>query len=64
MAYPKIKLRDRQIVLVSGFKAPMGAAGENDRAVIIDKVTLEEVATAHKDAVAFGYVKGKWFPAA
>jgi hypothetical protein len=64
MAYPRIKLCDRQIILVSGFTTAREAAGKTGHLVIIDKSTLEAVATANREAVAFGYVHGKWFPAA
>jgi hypothetical protein len=64
MAYPTIKLRDRQIIVLSGFKTPTDMAGRNGPPVVIDEIMLKAVATANRDAVAFGYVKGRWFPAA
>ena len=64
MAYPTIKLRDRQIILVSGFSRPTDTAGRRRPPVITDETMLKAVATANGEAVAFGYVKGKWFPAA
>ena len=65
MAFPTIKLSDeRQIIVVSGFDQPRGVADKRRQPVVIDKSTLVAVAAAHKDAVAFGYVRGNWFPAA
>jgi hypothetical protein len=64
MAYPTIKLGDRHIIVVSGFKAPTDAPGRAGDPVITDEATLKAVAAATKEAVAFGYVHGKWFPAA
>ncbi len=65
MAFPTIKLsNERQIIVVSGFDHPRGAADKRLQPVVIDKSTLEAVAATHKDAVAFGYVRGHWFPAA
>jgi hypothetical protein len=64
MAYPIIKLCDRQIIVVSGFRTSTDPAGWNGPPVILDETMLKAVATGNSEAVAFGYVKGRWFPAA
>ena len=41
MAYPTIKLGDRHIIVVSGFKAPTDAPGRAGDPVITDEATLK-----------------------
>jgi hypothetical protein len=38
--------------------------GAGKRAVVTAKQKLEEAAKRQQDAVAFGYVSGRWMPAA
>ena len=64
MSYPKIKLPDREIIVLSGFDQTRCVDGKTRQPVIVDISTLASVAAAHEDAVAFGYVKRKWWPAA
>jgi hypothetical protein len=64
MAYPKIKLNRREIILLNGFERHQSSQGKVEPAVVIDKRKLEAVAAGHSDAVAFGYVRGRWMPAA
>lgn len=68
MALPKIALRGRKIILLSGFKDRLeGNAKGNDgsRGVIVDaEDKLWQAAKRNPDAVAFGYVAGQWIAAA
>ena len=58
MSYPTIDIDQKRIILLSGFeKTTCGL-------VIAARDRLEEAAKKHRDAVAFGYVSGKWVPAA
>lgn len=65
MALPKIVVRGRKIILLSGFKGTAKDASTDHRDVIVhaeDK--LRQAAKRHPDAVAFGYVAGEWIAAA
>lgn len=72
MALPKIALRGRKIILLSGFKDRVeGSAVEsralgNDgrRGLIVDEDKLWLAAKRNPDAVAFGYIAGRWVAAA
>ena len=61
MAFPKIDIHERKIILLSGFRPARPGDGT---IAITDQVKLEEVAGKHRDAIAFGYVSGRWVPAA
>lgn len=65
MALPKVALRGRKVILLSGF------TDENDRTdamrpgVIVDaRDKLLLAAKRNPDAVAFGYVAGVWVASA
>jgi hypothetical protein len=65
MALPKIVLRGRKIILLSGFKN--GAKDKNTkyRDLVVDaEDKLRHAAQLNPDAVAFGYVAGEWIAAA
>jgi hypothetical protein len=68
MALPKIVMRGRKIILLSGFKD--GKDGPKDkhtkhRALVVDaEDKLRLAAKRDPDAVAFGYVAGEWIGAA
>ena len=64
MAYRKIELNRREVILLSGFNSHASVGGKEAPIFVIDRRELEAVAAAHNDAVAFGYVQGKWLPAA
>lgn len=64
MAFPTITLKDRHIIVVSGFRIATDASGRTDELVIIHEAALKAVAAANKEVVAFGFVNGAWFPAA
>lgn len=59
MSFPLIQVDEKKIILLSGFR------GEPDeRIVVTARNELEAAAKRHRDAVAFGYVAGRWMPAA
>jgi hypothetical protein len=61
MSYPVINIDQKKVILLSGFKRKRGARGP----LVIKSIAQLELATRkHGDAVAFGYVAGKWRPAA
>jgi ribosomal protein S2 len=59
MSYPLIQIDERKIVLLSGFRSEPGK-----HVVVTAKRELQAAAKRHSDAVAFGYVSGRWMPAA
>ncbi len=67
MACPKIEVRGKRVILLSGFPDNVDAARTS---VVINDVDvksaeqLQQSAKLHPDAVAFGYVAGRWVPAA
>ena len=65
MALPRIVLRGRKIILLSGFKDGAQDKGAKHRALVVDaKDKLRQAAQRNPDAVAFGYVAGHWIAAA
>ncbi len=65
MALPKIVLRGRKIILLSGFKDEAGSKSTKHRKVLVDaEDKLRLAAKANPDACAFGYVAGEWIAAA
>lgn len=65
MALPTIIVRERQIVLLSGFESVYAEHGKAPPKVIIrDKDKLDRSVQRDRDAVAFGYVAGKWIASA
>ncbi|MFN3624268.1 MAG: hypothetical protein ACK4TP_09435 [Hyphomicrobium sp.] len=66
MACPKIEVRGKRVILLSGFHDVVRAA----RPQMLDDANVKEVdelrqsARLHPDAVAFGFVAGRWVPAA
>ena len=61
MSYPTINIDQKKVILLSGFERKGGA---NGYLVIKARNQLGQAAKKHGDAVAFGYVAGKWMPAA
>ena len=57
--FPTVTIDAKKIILLSGFRNEAGK-----RVVVTAKQKLEEAARRHRDAVAFGYVLGRWMPAA
>ncbi len=72
MAFPTISVSDREIVLLNGFELAHGAepAEQGDvtsthpGVVILDEVELLRSIRNDNDAVAFGYLAGRWVSAA
>jgi hypothetical protein len=63
MALPKIALRGREIILLSGF-SDEAEDESSSRKLVIDEEKLERVARLHPDACAFGYIAGECVAAA
>jgi hypothetical protein len=66
MACPKIEVRGKRVIILSGFQDVVRAArpqvlGEAD---VKEVDELRQSARLHPDAVAFGFVAGRWVPAA
>lgn len=68
MALPKVDMHGKQIILLSGFNdEKRSAAGPRNavRPIRIDaEKKLNQAALRNPDAVAFGFVAGKWIPVA
>ncbi len=65
MALPKIVLRGKKVILLSGFKDVAEDKSTKHRTVVVDaKDKLRLAAKRDPDAVAFGYVAGEWIAAA
>ena len=64
MAMPTISVNDRKVVLLSGFdRMPQEAGtprGVKPHVVIRDEKSLIRSVENDNDAVAFGYVHGRW----
>ncbi len=64
MALPKIVLRGRKIILLSGFKNRPKEKNTRDALVVDAEDKLRLAAKRNPDAVAFGYVAGEWVASA
>ena len=65
MALPRIVVRGKQLILLSGFKDEAKETKESVCGVVVDdEVKLQQAAQRNPDAVAFGYVAGEWIAAA
>jgi hypothetical protein len=66
MACPKVVLCGKTVFLLSGYRKPADLRGKITRKgpKIEAEKALRLSAIRHPDAVAFGYVAGKWMPAA
>jgi hypothetical protein len=65
MALPKIVLRGRKIILLSGFKDEAWDESTKRRKLIVDaEDKLRQAAKANPDACAFGYIAGEWIASA
>ena len=69
MALPTVSIDNREIILLSGFqKVPelsSGTISKNAFVVIFDERQLErEVKNDNNEAVAYGYVAGRWIAVA
>jgi len=65
MALPKIVVRGKKVILLSGFKEDDKGTGEKREGVVVDaKDKLLLAAKRNPDAVAFGYIAGEWIASA
>ncbi|MGI8725760.1 MAG: hypothetical protein ACR2J1_10535 [Methyloceanibacter sp.] len=68
MALPKIALRGRKVILLSGYKRSVAKDADTDTefgtVTISAKDKLRKAAQQDPDAVAFGYVRGEWVASA
>jgi hypothetical protein len=65
MALPKIVLRGRKVILLSGFKDVPERNDAKHRRLLVDaEDKLKLAAKRNPDAVAFGYVAGEWIASA
>jgi hypothetical protein len=67
MACPQIEVRGKKVVLLSGFHDTVNAARPQvviEEADVKEASALDKLARQHPDAVAFGFVAGRWVPAA
>ena len=65
MALPRIVVRGKEIILLSGFKDEAKEASKTVCGVVVDEEDkLQQAAKRNPDAVAFGYVAGEWIAAA
>jgi hypothetical protein len=65
MALPKIVLRGRKVILLSGFKDGPEDKRTKHRGLVVDaEEKLRIAAKRNPDAVAFGYVAGEWVASA
>ena len=66
MACPKIEVRGKRVILLSGFHDTVKAARPQvlRDADVNEADELRQSARLHPDAVAFGYIAGRWVPAA
>lgn len=69
MALPKVVVRGKQVILLSGYKkdgtSKKGCTNEVRPGVMVDsKDQLALAAQRNPDAVAFGYIAGQWVASA
>lgn len=65
MAYPRIIVRDRELILLSGFECRADNESVHDEAVVIlARDELVKSARRNPEAVAFGFTAGQWVAAA
>jgi hypothetical protein len=68
MALPKVVVRGKQVILLSGFKdcgtGKKGGTEMRPGVIVNAKDELALAAQQNPDAVAFGYVAGQWVASA
>jgi hypothetical protein len=64
MALPKIALRGRKIILLSGYREEDDRRARRRGVVIDAEDKLRQAVKRDPDAVAFGYVAGEWVASA
>jgi hypothetical protein len=61
MALPRVVVRGKEIILLSGFKDEAKETSKSVCGVVVDdEVKLQQAAKRNPNAVAFGYVAGEW----
>ncbi|WP_372929709.1 hypothetical protein [Methyloceanibacter sp.] len=65
MALPRIVVRGKKVILLSGFKDETKRVDETRKGVIVNaEDKLVAAAQRDPDAVAFGYIAGEWVASA
>ncbi len=66
MACPTIEVSGKTVILLNGFEASAPLRGKlaHEQLKIEAERALRKTAKSNPDAVAFGYVAGRWLPAA
>jgi hypothetical protein len=65
MALPRIVVRGKAIILLTGFRNEAKEARKSVCGVVVDdEDKLQQAAKRNPDGVAFGYVAGEWIAAA
>jgi hypothetical protein len=65
MAFPRIVVRDREVILLSGFDEKSEDRSRASRSVDVHaEGELVQSTKLHPDAVAFGFVEGRWIASA
>jgi hypothetical protein len=65
MALPKIVVRGKKVILLSGFKDEDQSTSAKRHGVVVDaKAKLVLAAKRNPDAVAFGFIAGEWVASA
>jgi hypothetical protein len=65
MALPRIVLRGRKVILLSGFKDVTDTKTKAKHRLVVDaEDKLKLAAKRNPDAVAFGYIAGEWVASA
>ena len=65
MALPRIVVRGKKVILLSGFKDETKRVDETRKGVIVNaEDKLVAAAQRDPDAVAFGYIAGEWIASA
>ena len=67
MSCPNVKIQGRKLILVSGYRDGLQTTSDKrvSTSLKIDAIKkLRQSANQHPNAVAFGYVAGRWIPAA
>jgi hypothetical protein len=65
MALPRIVVRGKKVILLSGFKDETKRVDETRKGVIVNaEDKLVAAAQRDPDAIAFGYIAGEWVASA
>jgi len=67
MVCPAVEIAGKKVVLLSGYQRLPQVVGDSNRSMPIQIQAMEKLrksASAHPDAVAFGYLAGRWVASA